>query len=344
MKEIMYSSKSFRRRQGLIAASTALLTLAAGLHSAHPAQADEIDDLIRELEDISERAGIRNEEVKQLEEDVAKSGDRLRDLERAAASAGEKATEARELQELFQGEVDGLAAAKYRNGTLDPAVELAAAQNPQHMIDRSAYLGALGRDSSRGLLELEETVTAAAQEASAAHAAVAAANFNRSQLEAQHRRLDAQRLELQDQIGRLETQINSLEGEAAARWENKNQPEAPVNAEAATGVVQAALAKLGSPYGWGATGPSAFDCSGLMVWAYQQTGKAIPRTSQAQIAGGASVSRAELQPGDIVGFYPGVTHVGMYIGNGQVVHASDYGIPVQVVSVDSMPWAGASRY
>ncbi|MDN6619454.1 MAG: C40 family peptidase, partial [Corynebacterium variabile] len=87
-----------------------------------------------------------------------------------------------------------------------------------------------------------------------------------------------------------------------------------------------------------------FDCSGLMYWASQQLGKSIPRTSQAQVSGGTPVSRDELQPGDIVGYYSGVTHVGMYIGDGKIVHASDYGIPVQVVSVDSMPFAGASRY
>ena len=110
------------------------------------------------------------------------------------------------------------------------------------------------------------------------------------------------------------------------------------------GVVGAAMSKLGAPYSWGAVGPDAFDCSGLMYWAYQQMGKSIPRTSQAQVAGGTPVSRDELQPGDIVGYYPGVTHVGMYIGDGKVVHASDYGIPVQVVSVDSMPFAGAARY
>lgn len=104
------------------------------------------------------------------------------------------------------------------------------------------------------------------------------------------------------------------------------------------------MSKLGAPYSWGGVGPDAFDCSGLIFWAYQQQGKSIPRTSQAQMSGGTSVSRAELQPGDVVGYFPGATHVGLYIGDGMIVHASDYGIPVQVVPVDSMPWHGASRF
>ena len=90
--------------------------------------------------------------------------------------------------------------------------------------------------------------------------------------------------------------------------------------------------------------PTPLIAPGLMYWAYQQHGKTIPRTSQAQIAGGQSVSVDDLQPGDLVGYFPGVTHVGMYIGNGQIVHASTYGVPVQVVPVDSMPISGASRY
>ncbi len=104
------------------------------------------------------------------------------------------------------------------------------------------------------------------------------------------------------------------------------------------------MTKLGAPYGWGATGPSEFDCSGLVYWAFQQQGKTVPRTSQAQMDGGTPVSRAELQPGDVVGYYPGATHVGIYVGDGKLVHASDYGIPVQVVGVDSMPFYGARRY
>nr|WP_255549636.1 NlpC/P60 family protein [Corynebacterium sp. TAE3-ERU12] len=105
------------------------------------------------------------------------------------------------------------------------------------------------------------------------------------------------------------------------------------------------MTKVGAPYEWGATGPGSFDCSGLMYWAYSQIGISIPRTSQAQLSGGTPVSRSELQPGDIIGYYPGITHVGMYVGNGQVIHASDYGIPVQVVGIDQAgPYQGAVRY
>ncbi|MBL1077763.1 C40 family peptidase [Nocardia sp. 2] len=106
--------------------------------------------------------------------------------------------------------------------------------------------------------------------------------------------------------------------------------------------VDAALSKVGSPYVYGAAGPNAFDCSGLMQWSYAQAGVSIPRTSYDQLASGAPVSYEGLEPGDIVSFYGG-SHSGMYIGNGEVVHASTSGQPVKVAPISSMPFAGARR-
>lgn len=109
-------------------------------------------------------------------------------------------------------------------------------------------------------------------------------------------------------------------------------------------ILDAANTRVGSPYAWGATGPSSFDCSGLTSWAYQEAGISIPRTSQAQIGGGTAVAKSDLQPGDIVAFYSGATHVGIYAGNGQVVHAPYSGTTVSYAPVDSMPFYGATRY
>ena len=109
--------------------------------------------------------------------------------------------------------------------------------------------------------------------------------------------------------------------------------------------VQAALTRVGSPYSWGAAGPSAFDCSGLVMWAYQQAGISLPHSSQALASGGTPVSRDQLQPGDVVNFYSDASHTGLYVGNGMVVHASTYGQPVKVVPLDGAgPFYNARRY
>ncbi len=119
---------------------------------------------------------------------------------------------------------------------------------------------------------------------------------------------------------------------------------AAASSSAAQKAVDTALAQRGDMYLYGATGPDRFDCSGLTSFAYKAAGVSIPRTSKAQSTFGTPVSKANLKPGDLVFFYSPVSHVGMYIGNGQMVHASTAGKPVAVVNLDSMPsYAGARR-
>lgn len=110
-------------------------------------------------------------------------------------------------------------------------------------------------------------------------------------------------------------------------------------------VVRTALAQLGKPYQWGGTGPAAFDCSGLMVAAWREGGVTIPRTAAVQSTFGAPVATlAQAQPGDLV-FIAGALgtpdrpgHVGMYLGNDQIINAPQEGDPVQIIPASK--WAG----
>jgi cell wall-associated NlpC family hydrolase len=114
-------------------------------------------------------------------------------------------------------------------------------------------------------------------------------------------------------------------------------------AAARASAVQFALSKVGSPYRWGATGPSAFDCSGLVNWAFEKAGIDVPRTSRALSQVGTPVARGDLQPGDLVFFYKPVSHVGIYIGDGQMVHASTSRKPVAVSSIEGRQYNSARR-
>jgi peptidoglycan DL-endopeptidase CwlO len=111
-----------------------------------------------------------------------------------------------------------------------------------------------------------------------------------------------------------------------------------------TTVIQAALSRIGSPYSWGGSGPNAFDCSGLVQWAFQQAGISLPHSSQALASGGAPVSTDQMQPGDVVNYYSDASHTAIYIGNGMMVHASTYGTPVRVAPVDNAPIYNVRRY
>ena len=112
---------------------------------------------------------------------------------------------------------------------------------------------------------------------------------------------------------------------------------------AAQVAVDTALAQIGDPYAWGGSGPNAFDCSGLMQYSYAAAGISLPRTSSIQATVGTPVSFDALQPGDLLFFYSPVSHVGMYIGNGQMVHAPNRGSVVSVVDVGHMPGLVGAR-
>lgn len=114
------------------------------------------------------------------------------------------------------------------------------------------------------------------------------------------------------------------------------------NNDKASKAVSIAKSKLGCPYVWGATGPSKFDCSGLTSWSYKQIGITIPRTSREQGKAGTYVAKSNLQPGDLVFFNNPISHVGMYIGNDNMVHAPKPGDVVKIVSINSQYYK--SRY
>lgn len=119
----------------------------------------------------------------------------------------------------------------------------------------------------------------------------------------------------------------------------------PAAAAAATrtAALEHAMSKIGAPYRYGAAGPNAFDCSGLVSWAFKKAGVSLPRTSRAMSKVGTPVSRDQLRPGDLVFFYKPVSHVGIYIGNGKIVHASNKKSPVKVSDMSRMKFNSARR-
>jgi peptidoglycan DL-endopeptidase CwlO len=195
--------------------------------------------------------------------------------------------------------------------------------------------------------EIEATMEAQEEEVARNERVLAAAiereEAERRAREAEQRRREAEqrRQERQRQQQRQQQQAQETSEEASEPEEAPSAPAPRANAQVA---VDAALSKLGKPYRWGATGPNAFDCSGLMVWAWAQAGVSLPRTSASQFANLRRISRSELQPGDLVfAGSPRVHHVGMYIGNGQIVHAPRSGVPVEIRSMERSDLRGFGR-
>lgn len=303
---------------------------------------------LAELSRLSEEAGALGEELHLARAELDRTvADRDR-LERLSGIAAALATAADGTARRDQLVVDHLAAMRYRSGDTGPTRAAMLAESPRDLVHR---LDALRRVSGATTSALDASKMASAEatrltdEATvAADAAKTVAQEARTRAEDLDRRSD----EMQTRMDEVRRRVDALSDSQRALWSGGPVvPEgyvAPPVDGINSAALRTALTRLGAPYSWGATGPSQFDCSGLMVWSYAQEGKSLPRSSQAQAASGAPVAPADMQPGDLVIYYPGATHVGMYAGDGLVLHAPTYGVPVKLEKVDAMPISGIRRY
>ncbi len=174
--------------------------------------------------------------------------------------------------------------------------------------------------------------------------AEAQAVFDRLNAEEQERLRELERQRAAEEAARQNASPSpSPGGDDKAKPEDPPVSEGGGGSDRASQALSVAMSKRGSSYVFGATGPGSFDCSGLMVYAYKQVGISLPRTSNAQYGAGSAVSKGDLRPGDLVFYYGSLSHVGMYIGNGQIVHAANPRSGVVVAGLDSMPYVGARR-
>jgi len=158
--------------------------------------------------------------------------------------------------------------------------------------------------------------------------------------------VDAKVADAEDMLSELEADrraaLRRAQASEASRSAAPRVAAAPVSGSAAT-AVDFAMDQIGDSYVYGAAGPDSWDCSGLTMGAWGAAGVALPHSSSGQMSYGTPVSQSELEPGDLVFYYDPVSHVGMYIGNGQIVHASNPDSPVGTDPVNSMPYSGAVR-
>jgi cell wall-associated NlpC family hydrolase len=277
----------------------------------------------------------------------------------------------------FQTSVDKLAAAQYMGGRTDGLDAILTASSPQGLIDQLSVQRVMAAEMSAQMKNYREIGQQAALAEEASAKSAADAKTAAEQAAAVRADLQSKQSKLQVQVAVVKSQYMALtpnQREAMAAVPPMPAPPAPEatppdpgilaappegippgdvappeavpgggSPEAAT-VIQAALSRIGSPYSWGASGPSAFDCSGLVMWSFQQAGVSLPHSSQALAQGGQPVSMDQMQPGDLVTYYSDASHVGIYIGDGMMVHASTYGTPVRVAPVDNAPIHNVRRY
>ncbi len=245
-----------------------------------------------------------------------------------------------------------VAAAQYRSGDPDPAVRLLLSSRPDQYLEQAGMLQQAGRSQAAtlgGLTTQERQAQALRDQASR----------RLSTLQATERELAVNKQTVTTELDRARDLLGQL-APAQPQVSPPAVPHAPAPVAGAERPAPAALpahaansrasqavsfahAQLGKPYVWGATGPNSYDCSGLTQAAWSAAGVSLPRTTYSQINSGTRVPQDQLQPGDLVFFYSGISHVGLYIGNGQMIHAPHPGAPVRVSPVSEMPFAGATR-
>ena len=228
-----------------------------------------------------------------------------------------------------------IAAAGYMTGGVNPAISLLTSPNPQSMLNRASILGQLQKENS-AKLHLVTTARAAAQRAKLLA------------IQQQHKaaKLSVAMKAKVAKIQAKETKLNSAAYDKALEIYRKTGTYPPIKINGRTLGVQAlriAMGAIGDAYVWGAAGPTTFDCSGLVVWAYSQLGISLPHFTGALWNSGVHVSRSQLQPGDLVFFYSDIGHVGIYVGHGFMLDAPTFGIPVGIHPVMWDVYDGAVR-
>jgi peptidoglycan DL-endopeptidase CwlO len=296
------------------------LALPTGVGQAEPGPT------VKELKSQAKKLG---EQLEQLSEQYNGLKVRLSQAQRAAKVAADNARRQEVALEAVQQKVGRLAASSYMSGGVDQAVAFVTAQNPQSMLDQAATLNFFAVQDGTEVQTLAQAMQAS----------------QRARKAAQDRAAQVQRLrgEVDKKRKKLESTYNKVRGKLIDKDPGSIIGLPVTGSGKGAEALRFAMAKLGRPYVWGAAGPTTFDCSGLTMWAYQQVGINLPHYTGSQWNAGTHVSRSQLQPGDLVFFYSDLHHMGMYIGNGKMIHAPQTGDVVKISSLDGRPFAGAVR-
>ncbi|MFJ2778482.1 MULTISPECIES: NlpC/P60 family protein [unclassified Kitasatospora] len=359
-----------RNRQRISAltltAGGALLLSGTVAHAAPstpaPGAKPSLEQVQREVDALYEEVEVATEQQNGLQE-------RQQQLEAQAGTFQQQLADQQAKINTVHESLATVAGEQYRTGGIDPTVKLMLSSSPEDYLGRAGLQEAATADQSATLVRLQADQRKIDQLRTETAARLAELDGNRAQLA-------AKKTEVQAKLAKVQGILNGLKADERAKVLRENQQAAAAaqqaasrgtnrsdapgsNGEGASGTPQSAppapsagrakdilafgYAQLGKPYVRGGVGPSGFDCSGLTVTAYAAANIKIPRTSQDQYRIGTKISRDQLQPGDLVFYYPDIHHVGIYAGDGKLLHAPRTGKNVEVVPLDSMPYAGAVR-
>lgn len=253
-----------------------------------------------------------------------------------ARTAGQAAARYRAALSAGQQAVARLAAENFMNAGLDPALQALTAGDPEQFLGQASIMTELDQSGGDMVSALATREIQDLRDQQSADQQLAAVQSLQAQMNAKKAAINAEI----DQVNSAAMKQAMVIYSQTGQFPDMTIPTAnTVGAQA----LQQALTRRGDPYVWGAAGPSAFDCSGLVVWAFAQEGISLPHYTGDLWNSGVHVPRADLEPGDLVFFFPDISHVGIYLGNGLMVDAPDFGETVRVEPVYWSAFVGAVR-
>ncbi|MFY1635269.1 NlpC/P60 family protein [Solwaraspora sp. WMMB335] len=330
--ESQFDCKKYRSAFVARTAVAALLLLSVGLLPATAAQAEptlaeieaELDAQWLKLEPVIEQYNKVHSELKANQKKVAQLDERIRPLSLQA--------------DLASDEIGEVANRYYRTGPSTELNALLTTGTPTSLADQLVVLDRISKQRHEQIVTVLATRDQYLSEKRTLDELIAKQKVQDEELAAKRKTINAEIDRLED----MRADAYQTTGYTGGSGASGPCPAASVGGAAATAVATA-CAQIGKPYVWGATGPNAFDCSGLTQYAWSSAGVGLTHYTGSQWNQGRSVSRAEALPGDLVFFFSDLHHVGVYIGNGLMVHAPSSGQPVQMANIDHMPIAGFKR-
>jgi peptidoglycan DL-endopeptidase CwlO len=342
------------RTKGIALAAITSTAVAAGViliqGAANADPAPTLEEAKKQVAELQHQAEVSGESANDLRGQISASGARVKALETAIAKQ--------------QGQVDGvkrqigsLAVAGYQTSGISTTAQLLLSTNPDQFLSQASTAQAFAGQQNSALRryqvaqgKLTDLQASEQTELASLQAVQAKQDAFKKQLQTNldnaEKVLDklsaADRKRIEEENAKEAEKARSERATRGGDREDKDLPNVPASGRAAI-AVNAALSQLGDPYVWGADGPSSYDCSGLMMYAWGKAGVSLSHSSKAQTGEGRPVSKSDLMPGDLIFYYSPVSHVAMYLGNGRIVHAPRPGKSVEIAPMDEMPFNSAVR-
>ena len=328
-----------RKRTTRAIAALAITTLGGSMLTTSPSFAEpDIDDVQARVDKLYHEAEQASERYNDVREDMESTQARLKSLRADLARQEAKVESVRE-------QVASAVVSQAQGQGLSSTTQVFLSKDPDAFLDQLATVSAYNDQQGQMMADF-------ATQAKQLELRKQAAQRELDEIAKAKKQLADEKAEIDAKAGEAEDLLDDLKAEERARMAEANSASrsgtrAPIANVAASGragaAVSYALSQVGDAYVYGATGPDAFDCSGLTMMAWAQAGVSLPHSSSGQMGSGPAVSQSQLQPGDLVFYYSPVSHVGIYIGNGQIAHAANPSTGVQITGVNTMPYSGAVR-